>query len=161
MPLFTLGYEGLGLDTYIQILLDNGVESLLDVRQRPQSRKPGFSKTALAKACAEHGIAYRHLAAFGCPLPIRNTYREDGDWARYTASYLAHLEVPELKRAVANLASSTWNERSCLTCFEADENFCHRLFVARAIEAAGGPEGEHLSRSSLLSDLSELALAGR
>ncbi len=150
MPLFTLGYEGLNLETYTQILLDNGVESLLDVRQRPQSRKPGFSKTALADAYAEHGTAYQHLAVFGCPLDIRNTYREDGDWARYAASYLAHLEAPELKQAVANLASSAWYERSCLCCFEADENFCHRLFAPRAVEAAGGPRGEHLNRSSLL-----------
>ena len=40
MPIFTLSYEGLNLNTFTQILLDNGVECLLDVRQRPQSRKP-------------------------------------------------------------------------------------------------------------------------
>lgn len=149
MPLFTLGYEGLDLDTFVQILLDNGVECLLDVRQRSQSRKRGFSKTALADACAENGIGYRHLAVFGCPLDIRNAYRANGDWENYTAAFLEHLDEPDLKRAVANLAETAWDERYCLMCFEADENYCHRLFVARAVEAAGGPDFVNLNRSSI------------
>lgn len=156
MPLFTLGYEGLDLATFVRILLDNEVECLVDVRQRPQSRKRGFSKTALSEACAENGIVYQHLAVFGCPLPIRNAYREDGDWENYTAAYLEHLET--LPQAVADLSSFSWEQRSCLMCFEADENFCHRLFVARAVEAAGGPEVTNLNRNSLRS---ELSLAGR
>ena len=149
MALFTLGYEGLDLDTFVQILLDNGVECLLDVRQRPQSRKRGFSKTALANACAENNIGYQHLAIFGCPLDIRNAYRADGDWDNYTAAFLEHLQSPELKQAIANLASSAWGKRCCLMCFEADENFCHRLFVARAVEAAGGPDVMNLNRNSV------------
>ena len=158
MPLFTLGYEGLDLDTFVRILLHNGVECLLDVRQRPQSRKRGFSKTALSEACVENGIGYEHLAIFGCPLPIRNAYREDGDWENYSAAFLEHLQTPELKQAIANLAISAWDKRCCLMCFEADENFCHRLFVARAVEAADGPDVTNLNRNSLLS---ELTLAGR
>lgn len=159
MPLFTLGYEGLDLDTFMQILLDNGVECLLDVRQRPQSRKRGFSKTALANACDENGIGYQHLAVFGCPLDIRNAYREDGDWEKYTEAFLEHLET--LPQAVADLSSFAWEQRGCLMCFEADANFCHRLFVARAAEAAGGPGVTNLNQNSAISDLSELALADR
>lgn len=161
MPLFTLGYEGLDLDTFVQVLLDNGVECLLDVRQRPQSRKRGFSKTALANACVENNIGYQHLAVFGCPLDVRNAYREDGDWKNYTSAFLEHLETPELKQATANLAGIAWDRCYCLMCFEADENYCHRLFVARAVEAAGGPDIVNLNRSSLLFESSELALAGR
>ena len=161
MPLFTLGYEGLDLDTFVQILLDNGVECLLDVRQRPQSRKRGFSKTALADACERNGIGYQHLAVFGCPLSIRNAYREDGNWTRYKTAFARHLQTPELKQAVSSLASLAWEQRCCLLCFEADENYCHRLFLARAVAVAGGPRDEHLNRSSLLSDLPELALADR
>lgn len=161
MPLFTLGYEGLDLDTFVQILLDNGVECLLDVRQRPQSRKPGFSKNALSAACIKNGLSYRHLVVFGCPLPILYAYREDGDWEKYTVAYLKHLESPELKQAITNLASLAWDERFCLVCFEADASFCHRLFVARAVKAEDGPEVVHLSRNSLMSDLSELVSADR
>lgn len=149
MPIFTLGYEGLNLDTFTRILLDNGVQSLLDVRQRPQSRKPGFSKNALNAMCIENGLIYRHLSVFGCPLPILSSYREDGDWERYTAAYLEHLKSPELEQAANSLASVAWGERCCLVCFEADQNFCHRLFVARAVEKAGGPESVHLNGNSV------------
>ena len=161
MPLFTIGYEGLDLDTFVQILLDNGVESLLDVRQRPQSRKRGFSKTALANACDENGIGYQHLSIFGCPLDIRNAYRADGDWEKYTDAFLEHLQAPELQQAIANLAVSAWEKRSCLMCFEADENSCHRLFVANAVEVAGGPDAAHLNRNSIASEESFLVSADR
>ena len=150
MPLFTLGYEGLSLDTFLQILSDNDVEYLVDVRQRPQSRKKGFSKNALSEACADKGIAYRHFAVFGCPIDVRNAYRADGDWEIYTRSYLEHLA--DLPQAVEDLASFAWERRSCLLCFEADENFCHRLFVAKAVAAAGGPDAVHLNRNSIATE---------
>ena len=153
MPLFTLGYEGLSLPVFTQILLDNGIESLIDVRQRPQSRKPGFSKNALSEMCGDNGLHYRHLGIFGCPLPILYAYREDGDWEKYTESYLKHLETPELKQAIASFATLAWESRYCLLCFEADANFCHRGFVARAVEAADGPGVVHLNRNSTLSAL--------
>ena len=42
--LFTAGYEGLSLSQFLKQLNAASVEVLFDIRYRPQSRKPGFSK---------------------------------------------------------------------------------------------------------------------
>jgi len=41
--LFTTGYEGLDLQAFVRCLEDNGIQCVLDVRENPFSRKPGFS----------------------------------------------------------------------------------------------------------------------
>ena len=46
--LCTIGYEKRSLDEYIDLLLANGVEVVLDVRETAWSHKPGFSKTAFS-----------------------------------------------------------------------------------------------------------------
>ena len=53
MPrLFTIGYESLLPPALVAELLHAGVERLIDVRYRPQSRRPGMSKTRLGELLA-------------------------------------------------------------------------------------------------------------
>ncbi|MDG4769766.1 DUF488 domain-containing protein [Solwaraspora sp. WMMD792] len=58
--LIGIGYEGRSVDGLIAELRAAGVSRLVDVRLTPISRKPGFSKSALAKALNAAGIAYEH-----------------------------------------------------------------------------------------------------
>lgn len=46
MRLYTIGYEGRSLPQFIGLLKERGVQRLLDVRERPLSRRKGFSGTA-------------------------------------------------------------------------------------------------------------------
>ena len=48
-----------------------GVERVIDVRFRPQSRRPGMSKTRLGELLGDHGIAYEHRRALGTPADLR------------------------------------------------------------------------------------------
>jgi Domain of unknown function DUF488 len=70
--IFTFGYEGLSLDAFIRRLKTEGVETVLDVRANPLSRKPGFSRRAFSTALNSASIAYMHLPAMGCPKPVRD-----------------------------------------------------------------------------------------
>ena len=65
--LWTIGYERLLPPELVAELEAAGVERLLDVRYRPQSRRPGMSKTRLGELLGEHGIAYEHRKALGTP----------------------------------------------------------------------------------------------
>ena len=49
--LFTIGYEGISLETYINKLIINDVNVLCDVRKNAYSQKYGFSKQTLELAC--------------------------------------------------------------------------------------------------------------
>ena len=77
--LMTIGYEGMALKEFLHVLECCQVSMLVDVRELPISRKPGFAKAALSTALAERGIKYEHLANLGCPRDVRHAYRDDGD----------------------------------------------------------------------------------
>ena len=134
MTLSTIGYEGLTLGEFLELLRIHGIEHLVDIREAPVSRKAGFAKDDLARAVTAAGIRYSHVRALGCPKPIRDRYKKSGDWVRYTRDFKIYLAGQA--DAVAELRRGAATARTCLLCYEADFNRCHRAFVA---EAATGP----------------------
>jgi uncharacterized protein (DUF488 family) len=148
--IFTFGYEGLALDPFLARLKEVGIETVIDVRANPLSRKRGFSKRGLATALEEFGIAYTHARAMGCPKPVRDRYKRDGDWSAYTRGFLAHLKTqPD---GLAELVQTAKASTSCLICFEADFNTCHRTFVARAAAPLGPFRVTHLTDRTMIPD---------
>jgi len=148
--LFTFGYEGLTIEGFISRLKHARVSLIVDVRELPLSRKKGFSKSAFREHLTEAGIGYEHWPALGCPKPVRDKYREDGDWENYTSRFLLHLDT--VKVQVRDLSAIARNHRACLVCFEADFKYCHRTYVSRAVRAAGGPEVHHLTATTVVAD---------
>lgn len=130
MLLYTAGYEGVDIDTFVQRLRDAGVDQIIDVRQHPISRKRGFSKTAFSEKLAEASIAYRHIRELGCPKPIRERYKLDGDWSLYEKDFLKYIATQS--DALNQVVDESRTTFSCLICFEADASFCHRRLVAEA-----------------------------
>jgi len=84
IELMTIGYEGMTLKDFLDVLKRCRVTMLVDVRELPISRKPGFAKAALSAALAQREVKYEHLVDLGCPRDIRHDYRDDGDWSGYT-----------------------------------------------------------------------------
>jgi uncharacterized protein (DUF488 family) len=142
MKLYTLGYEGLRIEDFIAQLQEAAIDLVVDVRALPLSRKPGFSKRALAAALAEAGIAYAHRVSLGTPKPIRTRYKRDQDVAvlrRDFGAYLTHQD-----HALIELVELVRDKNACLVCFEADHALCHRTLVAEAARAFGAPAATHL-----------------
>lgn len=132
--LWTIGYERLPPDALVAELEAAGVERLLDVRYRPQSRRPGMSKTRLGERLAAHGIAYEHRREFGTPPEIRPFFRT-GAVRRGAAAFRAHLEhnaAAELDALVAELTAPD-APRTVLLCLEAEPERCHRRVVAELL----------------------------
>lgn len=142
MTVFTIGYEGLDIDDFMTLLSEHGIETVVDIRELPLSRKPGFSKKALANALNLAGLEYVHMVELGCPRPVRNGYREDGNWKRYTTGFLKHLNTQ--KAAIASLAELVKSSTCTLLCYEADFNFCHRSMVADAVNKHCSVYVEHI-----------------
>jgi uncharacterized protein (DUF488 family) len=145
MRIFTIGYEGLDLGSFTAALARHGVETVVDVRELPLSRKPGFSKQALRHELQLAGFGYVHMVALGCPRPVREGYKRHQDWSRYTEGYMAHLD--QQGRAIGELADLAQVTSCALLCFEADYNYCHRSMVAEAVRQRGGLEVEHIIAS--------------
>lgn len=126
MRVLTIGYEGIKINEFIDVLLAQGVRTLVDVRDFPLSRKPGFSKNPLSQALAEVDIQYVHEKVLGTPKPIRDALKVTGDWTAYEKSYLSFLAPRE-----EHLSRILEFESVCLMCFEANYLECHRSLVVR------------------------------
>ena len=137
MTVFTIGYEGATVAEVIGALQAAGVERLIDVRQLPLSRRPGFSKSSLAAALAEVGIEYVHLKALGTPKPGRDAAKK-GDRATLERVYAGQLELPEAQAAAARMRALIAERPSALLCFERDPCVCHRTLLLQA--EGGGAE---------------------
>jgi uncharacterized protein (DUF488 family) len=129
--LWTIGYEGLWPDALVAELEAAGVERLLDVRLRPQSRRPGMSKTKLALKLAEHGIAYEHRRELGTPLDIRGLFRA-GRTEEAAAAYREHA-LRHAGGELDALADELPRVRTALLCLEANPAGCHRRVVAELL----------------------------
>ncbi|GHF38859.1 uncharacterized protein (DUF488 family) [Deinococcus metalli] len=133
--LHTIGYEDAPLDAFLDTLKGAGVTLLVDTRERAQSRRRGYSKTALSEALQEQGIGYRHLRALGTPPAIRKAYKLDRDFAALTAGYTLHLATQQ--SALEELGHLAAQEHVALLCYERNPGECHRSLIARRLQDMG------------------------
>lgn len=132
--LWTVGYEGHTPQTLQAALEAAGIQRVIDVREAPVSRKPGFSKGPLAAWLKDAGIVYENRRELGVPKPVRDRYKQSGDWNPFATWYRAHLE--SVGEQVAGIALQAQQERCCLLCFETDAESCHRSLLCEALAPA-------------------------
>ena len=134
--LFTLGYEGLTLEQFLNKLIENTVSVLCDVRRNAFSMKYGFSKRTLEQACTQSGIRYVHMPELGVESNKRKQLHSQADYASLFRDYgeTTLIEHRESLESITRLVDE--NGRVALTCFEADSAQCHRRCVAEALVAS-------------------------
>ena len=130
--LFTIGYEKARLADVIATLAAAGVATLIDVRDRPISRRPGFSKRQLAAAIEAAGMRYLSLRALGTPPEGREAGRRR-EWDRFWHIVETRLAGPEAELALHEATLTAKQSASVLLCYEADWRRCHRRRVAEIL----------------------------
>jgi uncharacterized protein (DUF488 family) len=144
MPVFTIGHGTRPVAELLECLRDAHVQTLVDVRRFPSSRRnPQFNQAALAEALAAAGIAYRHEVELG-----GRRSGEPGE-ERFTCirtpafrSYAARMGQPAWQEALdAALAQPT----PCFICAETLWWQYHRSLIAELL-VARSREVTHLVR---------------
>lgn len=132
--LFTIGYEGISLEKYLNKLVTNNVKLLVDVRKNSLSMKFGFSKSLLKKYCASLGIEYLHIPEVGINSDQRQELNSQQDYDTLFDIYKKTTlkETKSHQEYIIELLET--HKRIALTCFEADVCQCHRKHLAEAIE---------------------------
>jgi uncharacterized protein (DUF488 family) len=141
--LYTIGYEKARLGDVLATLAAARIANLLDVRDRPISRRPGFSKRQLAAAVEAAGMRYFHLAALGTPPEGRLAGRRR-EWRRFWQIVEEKLGRAEAERDLAAAAEIAGAAPSCLLCYEADWRVCHRRRIGEILAARHGFALVHL-----------------
>lgn len=136
---YTIGYEGKTVDAFFNLLLKKGIETIIDVRANPVSRKYGFAGRRM-KEIGEHlGLEYRHFPELGISSSERATISGYKSFQHLFTRYEQHIQnhcVPEI-REVGNYMQ---NKPSVLVCVEKDVEDCHRSRLAIAIAYEFGME---------------------
>lgn len=131
--LYTIGYEGVSLEAYLNKLIKHDVKVLVDVRNNPMSQKFGFSKSQLIKYCDSLNIAYQHFPDVGIQAEYRQELKEQIDYDNLFKSYKKKTLQTTVSTQQKLLSLLAEKKRIALTCFEANICQCHRKYLAEAI----------------------------
>jgi uncharacterized protein (DUF488 family) len=134
---FTIGYEGETIDSFLYKLISNNVSAVVDVRNNPQSMKYGFSKKSFSDFVEKTGMKYFHIPELGIPSVMRKglgrTLTHKKLFNKYASKILPKQEAAKeylLKLIVKH-------SRIALVCFEADHHFCHRHTLVENLKKEG------------------------
>ncbi len=131
--LYTVGYEGLSFEAYINKLIKNGVNVLCDVRKNPLSRKFGFSKGVMSKLLPRLNISYVHIPELGIVSSQRKDLRVPSDYEKLFKTY--NKSLPTKAEYMANIQELVeGNKGVALTCFEHKADLCHRSHIGGFLE---------------------------
>lgn len=139
----TIGYEGVSLEEFIETLKIACVDIVIDVRERAQSRRPGFSKNILAETLERAGIEYEHFPELGDPKEGRDAARS-GDFGRFRKIYSGRIEQKDARAAIQEILEIADTGHACLLCFERNPEHCHRKIITDIIQKENQIKTTHL-----------------
>jgi uncharacterized protein (DUF488 family) len=132
----TVGHGTRPVEELLEVLGEAGVQTLVDVRRFPSSRRhPQFNQPALTASLANAGIGYRHAVELGGRLsgePGEDRFR----CIQVAAfrSYAARMSTPAWQEA---LAAALAEPEPCFLCAETLWWRCHRRLIAELLHARG------------------------
>lgn len=134
--LFTIGYEGTDIKSFISVLHRYSIDCVLDVRELPLSRKRGFSKNVLANFLNNESIDYVHFRELGSPRDLRMALRKTQDYELFfkKMSQFIDKNIDAIRRAHNHVLY----QNCCLLCYERSHEHCHRSIVAQKIKEYDG-----------------------
>jgi uncharacterized protein (DUF488 family) len=141
---FTIGHGTRPIEELLEVLRAAGVETLVDVRRFPGSRRnPQFNQAPLAAALETVGIEYRHAVELG-GRRSNEPGSERFPCIRVEAfrSYAARMGTSEWQAALAEVLATP---SPSVMCAETPWTKCHRRFIAELL-VARGHEIVHLIR---------------
>jgi uncharacterized protein (DUF488 family) len=123
---FSIGYEGLTIDAFLNKLIANNIMLVVDVRHNPQSMKHGFSKKTFKDYIEKAGMKYIHIPELGIPASLRKglgtSVSHESLFRKYETELLPNHDEAQ-KRLISLIAEYS---RVALVCFESDHHYCHR-----------------------------------
>lgn len=135
--IFTIGYEDKSIEDFLARIKKHKITVLVDIRERPISRKKGFSKSKITDHLQSIGVKYLHIGALGSPSRLREKLHKDNNLEYFFKEYEKHLDT--LDETVENLNQEVLSKSViCLMCMERNPLECHRLIVAKKLKEING-----------------------
>lgn len=142
--LYTIGYEGITAEEYMNKLYLKNIRLLVDVRKNSYSMKYGFSKSQLRGMCEKMGIRFMHIPELGIDSDKRKNLESVNDYEVLFNDYETKT-LPEREEQLSSLNDLfKVHERIAITCFEKEHTSCHRHKISELLQKDYGVPIEHL-----------------
>ncbi|MFZ3138639.1 MAG: DUF488 domain-containing protein [Thermodesulfovibrionales bacterium] len=137
VTVFTIGYEDRTINEFLGRLKKHSINTLIDVREIPYSRKRDFSKTRISEHLQTAGIKYIHIGKLGSPKELREKLHKDKDYDSFFEKYRDYLETlnGDMEKLYEEIIAG---DVSCFMCMERDPFKCHRMVVAKKMKEIDG-----------------------
>lgn len=158
--IWTIGHSTRSVDDFLAVLAAHEIETLVDVRRFPGSRRlPQFGSDALAAVLGAHDVAYRWIEELGGrrrpdPASPNDGWRNDAFRA-----YADHIATEEFARGLSELLTLATGSRTAIMCAELLWWRCHRRLIADVLTSLGH-EVRHI-RDAGVAELHELTPPAR
>ena len=142
MEIYTIGHSNLAIERFVEMLVDNGIQTLIDVRSAPYTQyTPHFNREALAKTLETHGIVYAFAGEYlggrpKDPTCYRGGVMPSGDVKGNYLEAVDYSEVmkrPWYQKGIARLTDIAQERRTAIMCSEEDPSHCHRQHLIAQI----------------------------
>lgn len=138
LKIWTIGHSTRSLQEFIDLLSENGIEAVADVRSFPGSRKfPHFNAEALAKSLPEVAIEYVLFKQLGG----RRKSRPDSPhtvWRNEAfRGYADYMDTADFRTGIDALLVLAGKKRTAIMCSEAVWWRCHRSMISDYLKADG------------------------
>src|SRR5207253_10904821 len=125
--LYTIGHSTRTLDELIEILRAHSIQTLVDIRSLPMSRRlPHFNRESLEKTLAEAGVRYVWMKDLG---GRRKKIRDDSPYIALRSpsirNYADYMLTVEFRGAIVYLIEMTEQALTASTCAELVSFRCH------------------------------------
>ena len=136
--IYTIGHSTRDLEAFIAMLQSFDIETLVDVRSFPGSRKyPQFNKENLEESIPKSGIKYLHLLGLGGRRKV-NKDSKNTRWRNASfRAYADYMETAEFEKAVKDLEEIALHSKTAIMCSEAVWWRCHRSMISDYLKAKG------------------------
>lgn len=144
----TIGHSTRSTGEFIDLLRQNEIERVIDVRYIPRSRhNPQFNNDRLEASLADAGIAYTHLAGLGGLRPTRRDSPNQGWKNPSFRGYADYMQTAEFTANMEKLIELARIDSCVLMCAEAVPWRCHRSLIADALLVRGWQVDDILDKS--------------
>jgi uncharacterized protein (DUF488 family) len=131
--IFTIGHSNRDVNSLLQLLVDNSIQVVVDVRSAPYSRYvPQFNKKEIQAAIVDRGIKYIFMGDSIGGKPAAPHYSDQNGKVDYAKLAESELFQQGLNRLIKGVQDG-W--LIALMCAEEDPFKCHRhLLIANELE---------------------------
>jgi uncharacterized protein (DUF488 family) len=135
---WTVGHSTRTLDELVALLRAHRVDTVVDVRTLPRSRRhPHFAKEALTARLPAAGIAYLHMPGLGGLRKPRKDSPNAGWRNQGFRGYADYMQTEEFAHHVEALLRLAGSARLTVMCAEAVPWRCHRSLISDALVVRG------------------------